>query len=423
MMENQDRRDRAARFEAALWIVMCGLAFLAKDDPHLVLPQALYPFAALLASSLAASLSIRLAPRQSWLHALTLLAGFGAIAAVQEWSGGSESTLWVLYLMPLFTAAILLDSRALAWTAVGACASNAALYVSRFDHWNAGVTFELALKTGILACAAGGLWLLSRAEREAEDRVRLQRLEIESLEETSRATAAAWERERGLHSISAVWARAAHDLATPLMVVRSYARLHLDRGVDDPALAKDLGRIESAAAFCSDLCAGLLSKASETAAPKQLATVIEAATSLAEPILRSRHVEVVREPSENLCADAPSQDLERILLNLFGNAAKAMTDGGNIHVRVRREEQNGRSLAALTVEDDGPGIPLAVLGRLFQPFSTTGGTGLGLNLSREAARRLGGDLEAENRPGGGARFTLRLPLAAASAATVPAVAA
>jgi signal transduction histidine kinase len=414
-VDDQDRRTRAARFEAALWIVMGGLAFLAKDDPRLVYPEVLYLFVAMLLSNLGTSLSIRLAPSKGWLHALGLLTGFAATAGIQEWSGGHESTLWVLYLLPLFTAAILLEGRELAMTAVGACASNAALYVSCLDVWNASLSFELALKTGILACAAGALWLLSRAEREAEARVALQRREIESLEESSRATSAAWERERGLHSISAVGARAAHDLATPLMVVRSYARLHLDRGVADPTLARDLARIERAAAFCAELTAGLLGRAGETAAPKRLGTVVEAALSLAEPILRTRHVEVKNElPDESLAIAALPQDVERVLLNLLGNAAKAMKDGGTIRIGAAREDSASGARVVVTVDDDGPGIPASVLARLFQPFTTTSGTGLGLYLSREAARRLGGDLAAENRPAGGARFTLRLPLAAAA---------
>jgi len=411
-VDHQDRCQRTVRFEAALWAVLGGLAFLAKGDPRLVYPQVLYLFVSMLLANLCTSLSIRMAPGKPWLHAACLLLGFASIAGVQEWSGGHESNLWVLYLLPLFTAAILLDGRALAWTALGACASNAALYVAVLDRWDASISFEFALKTGILACSSGALWFLSRSEREAAERIQAQRREIEQLEETSRATATAWQKERGLHSIAAASARAAHDLATPLMVVRSYARLHLDRGVDDEVLGRDLERIERAAAFCQELSTGLLAKASETAAPQRLNTVIEAAVSLAEPILRSRHVEVRCESAGDLCANAAPQDLERILLNLLGNSAKAMSAGGVVTIAARREERGESAQAVLTIEDDGPGIPADVLGRLFQPFTTTGGTGLGLYLSREAARRLGGELTAENRPEGGARFMLRVPLTA-----------
>jgi two-component system NtrC family sensor kinase len=70
-------------------------------------------------------------------------------------------------------------------------------------------------------------------------------------------------------------------------------------------------------------------------------------------------------------------------------------------------------VAALTVDDEGPGIPPEALPRIFEPFFTTKpeGTGLGLSISQRIAQALGGSLTAENRPGGGARFTLLLPLA------------
>jgi signal transduction histidine kinase len=408
-------RGRAVRVEAALWIVLGTLAFLAKGNPRLVYPNVLYLFLSLLASSLSTSLAIRSAPDRPWIHALTLLAGFASIAGLQASSGGTESNLWVLYLLPLFTAAILLDGRETAWVAIGACASNAVLYVPSGVPWNNGAAFELALKTGVLAMAAGATWSLSRAERESCARAAVQRREIERLELAVTADAAARERGRDLAEIAAGGASAAHDLSTPLMVVRAYARLHLDRGVEDETLARDLARIENAAVFCGDLVTELLARDRGRAAPRRVSAITETALSLAEPLLRARSLDIRREYSEApLLVMASNRDLERVLLNILGNAAKAMSAGGRVTVRIARDAAGGTPSARVEIEDDGPGIPAEILPRLFQAFATSapglGGVGLGLHMSREAARRLGGTLDAENLPGGGARFTLRLPL-------------
>jgi len=70
--------------------------------------------------------------------------------------------------------------------------------------------------------------------------------------------------------------------------------------------------------------------------------------------------------------------------------------------------------AVVAVSDTGPGIPPDVMSRIFDPFFTTKavgeGTGLGLSISYEIVKKHGGEIRAENRAGGGATLTVRLPL-------------
>ena len=108
--------------------------------------------------------------------------------------------------------------------------------------------------------------------------------------------------------------------------------------------------------------------------------------------------------------------LERVLLNLLSNAMKHAPQ--NSSIRMVLEQKDDALL--IHVEDEGPGIPDGACDRIFEKFwrgpNERTGTGLGLYLSQHFAQKMGGVLRAENRPQGGARFTLSLPLSAAECA-------
>lgn len=146
----------------------------------------------------------------------------------------------------------------------------------------------------------------------------------------------------------------------------------------------------------------------------QLSTVIEESMRLASVRLKRLAVEVEVPPAvPQVRADA--RRLGQVLLNLLLNAADALEETGARGPRVALKVHTRQERVHLVLEDNGPGIPPEHLSRLFTPFFTTKaqgkGTGLGLALSREYVEAFGGSLRAENRPEGGARFTVELPLA------------
>ncbi len=125
------------------------------------------------------------------------------------------------------------------------------------------------------------------------------------------------------------------------------------------------------------------------------------------------------------CVMADAAQIHQIVMNLCTNAAQALRQrGGTIRVATACRKLDGDDAApdgsplrgrflALSVQDDGPGIPPEDLPRIFDPFFTTKGpgegTGLGLAVVHGIVSSLGGTVSAENLPGGGARFTALLP--------------
>jgi MFS family permease len=98
-----------------------------------------------------------------------------------------------------------------------------------------------------------------------------------------------------------------------------------------------------------------------------------------------------------------------VFVNLLINACEAMPDGGLI--KRQRASRDGEVVVAIA--DQGCGIPSEMLTKIFDDSVTTksSGSGWGLFMARELMRQLGGSIAAENRPKGGALFTLRFPLA------------
>ncbi|MET0554341.1 MAG: sensor histidine kinase, partial [Vicinamibacteria bacterium] len=140
-----------------------------------------------------------------------------------------------------------------------------------------------------------------------------------------------------------------------------------------------------------------------------LAALVEAA---AEPLAWPPEIER-RVEGAGIAAVDPRL-LAHAVRNLLRNAAEAMPAGGRVRVGIAVDEAEAR----LSVADDGPGLDAAALDRALDPFHTTKphGTGLGLLIARRVAELHGGALEAESRPGAGARFTLRWRPAAAGEA-------
>lgn len=142
--------------------------------------------------------------------------------------------------------------------------------------------------------------------------------------------------------------------------------------------------------------------------------VAQVAALLSIPSQSSRWPIEVNAPAHADVAIAPDA-LKQVLVNVLRNAREAMPEGGrtNIDIHARHDE------VVIEIADEGPGIPDSVLHRIFDPFFTTKGSGrgvgLGLFVAEGLTRRHGGRMWVQNRPEGGACFTIELPRTAALA--------
>ncbi|WP_257453721.1 sensor histidine kinase [Archangium lipolyticum] len=211
---------------------------------------------------------------------------------------------------------------------------------------------------------------------------------------------------------------AAHELKTPLTALLLQLQSLRNRVASlEPNIATRLGRALHSTGRLSDLIETLLdvSRISTgrltlhperfdlTAMVKDVAERLREAASAAGCTLLIRDGQPIEGTWDRL-------RIEQVLTNLLANAFKYAA-GGPVELSMGREG----SEALLIVTDSGPGLPEKDMPRLFGRFERAasinhyGGLGLGLYVCREIVQAHGGTISAENPPGGGARFTIRLP--------------
>lgn len=303
------------------------------------------------------------------------------------------------------------------------------------DGWLGVPLVAQGVVTGMLAVARRGErpatdedeWLLSAAADQVAVALEIARLEEEVRRErevrqraVEGAGVADEANERALATLS-------HDLRSPLNAIDSYAEL-MEMAILGPVSERQLealGRIRMSGRHLLAVLENVLDMTRLSAgvvrihaASVPVGAVVDEAVQMVRPsaLAKSQSLAVDAAPAVTLRAD-PDR-LRQVLVNLVGNAVKYTGPSGGIRIGAREAELDGRRWGVIEVADTGPGIPAENLQAIFQPYyrlpgaetDAPEGLGLGLAISRELIRQMGGDIEVDSEPGRGARFTVRLPV-------------
>jgi PAS domain S-box-containing protein len=279
---------------------------------------------------------------------------------------------------------------------------------------------ELALLTDQLQQQA--LELEAQTEEAQSLAEELEQTNEQLQQEAAAADAARAAAEEANRAKTEFLAVVSHELRTPLNAIAGYAellRMGL-RGPVTPEQNEDLNRISRSERALSSLINDILNYARLEAAQVQYASepvpvraLIADLESLVSPQLSAKRLRfTLGDCEQNLAAQADPDKVRQILLNLLSNAIKFTPADGAVDVQCQANDGH----VHIHVHDTGTGIPAEKLQAIFEPFvqldrsltNTPEGAGLGLAISRELARAMGGDLTAESAVGIGSTFTLTL---------------
>ncbi len=286
-------------------------------------------------------------------------------------------------------------------------------------HSQQGVWLTLLLSIASLGFAAVALFQLRGVDRR---RAELERLTGELATARDRANTANQAKTVFLANMS-------HEIRTPFQGLLGMLQV-IDTSRLRPVDVQRLGTAQSSAQHLLAILNDILDMAKLEAGAMRLnvrptairdlideaAALMRNAASVKQLLLHARVDESVQDP---LLIDGTR--VRQVLFNLLSNAIK-FTERGEVSLHVTRDDND----LVLAVTDSGLGMDDATMAKLFQRFSQGddsrarrhGGTGLGLEISRDLAQLMGGDISVSSQIGQGSRFELRLPYQAAEAADV-----
>ena len=221
-----------------------------------------------------------------------------------------------------------------------------------------------------------------------------------------------------------LFARLSHEFRTPLHAVSGYLEIlqqNIHGGLTKEQ-RRDVERIHQAQEHLMALVNMILDFAKLEAGPIELSMAeipieetILGAEALVFPQFDKKKIAYTHRPGDaSPTVFADREKVQQILVNLLANAMKFTPAGGAVDLDWRLEEES----VLIRVRDTGPGIPADKIEQIFEPFVQlrspgsvpTGGTGLGLPISRDLARAMGGEVTATSTLGVGSVFTVTLPL-------------
>jgi signal transduction histidine kinase len=340
-------------------------------------------------------------------------------SVVVNCTGGIESSYYLIYFLPVVTAAMFFSAgQTLLWTALTSAAYLAFLIpaLQVYDLTPEGAT-ELAIRNLFFFLAA---IVINRFVLENRHQSQRYRELAETLELTNRQLAQAQEEKRRTERLAALGqlsAGLAHELRNPLAIIKGSSEMLTKRNPSGDGLTAELAEnISGEVNRLNTLITRFLNFARPSELhlrPEPLAPLIDRALKRVHDQWPDARVVVERHYHDGLPPIPLDADLcEQVFTNLFLNAYEAMeANGGTLRVAMAPANANGRKGVEIEIADSGSGVSPELMTQIFNPFFTTkkAGVGLGLSIVSKIIDDHRGSVRVSSDPGKGTCFRVFLP--------------
>lgn len=398
-------------YEVVFSVFMVILAYFYRGSPLLVYPGVLYLFMSLLAANFAFNRILAERRKASlWLVDGMLLANVLIITAILAFSGGNQSYFWVLFLLPIFTAALtgriaeVTGCAAACILALG-CLSYRALFLETAQ------LFAFFVKSAVFMFSAFVIYRPALAKRRLEAEITFKRFQVEQLLASATVRDEQTAADASAAEVGRMSASLLHDIGNVITIILMSAEIMVR---DEQPSKADADRVLQASRMAKSIVDGslaLIKGARYNFVQADIEEPLQNAVALFVRQARAKRVKLgltVEPGLPVLKISVPH--IQRVIINTIVNSLSFLEKGGTIDVRAARSGDG----VLVTVADNGPGFPPAMLETGIKALGTTrknaGGSGLGLYNSKEIVEKHGGTLSIRNNVPSGAVVEFLLPL-------------
>ncbi|MDG1874645.1 MAG: ATP-binding protein [Mariniblastus sp.] len=246
-----------------------------------------------------------------------------------------------------------------------------------------------------------------------------QQKEIHQLQDEITALKKRLDQSQRMTALGELVSTTTHEFNNVLMTIINYAKMgmrHEDKETRDKAFAK-INKAGMRASKITNAVLGMARNRSEHFELTDVAKLIDESMVLLEREMQKYRISVDMQIDDVPEISAIGNQIQQVLMNLLINARQAMSEGGQLVIKLQQNTAN--HTVDLSIRDYGPGIPQDKLRRIFDPYYTTksgpdetgkGGTGVGLATCKNIIEAHGGKIRVESSVGKGTNFTLMFPM-------------